>query len=553
MLKKIYSKKLETKERPSGTINFHNGLNVILGSKVGTSSIGKSTALLLVDFAFGGDTYAKSNAVTELGNHTIYFTFEFKNVDYNFARSTLSPNDITYLDDNLNIIKTEPKSNFIEWLSFQYKLDLSGLQFRNTISRFFRIYGKHNYSELRPLQTRSGNESQKNALNILVTLFNRYEEILVFKEQLKLAEEKITAYKSARKFEFIPSSVDGLKKYEANVIEIAKLQKDKADLKSSNNETINSEEIEKANTAKMLDTMLTDARAALRKKENDMHIIELNINQGVYPTEADLKSLREFFPEANLKKLMDIEKFHNKIHTILQEELYEAKLKIEEELIPLKNEVDKIQKQIEEIKPSMAFSEEFLDAYTQIDRKIHKLTDENEAFTTKNRLDKEKSQASNRLKEHIQSILFDIQKNINEQLEKITNFVSSGIDNAPILNIKSFDSYSFETPHDSGTGTNYKGMLFYDLSILRLTPLPAMAHDSLLFPFISDEHICKLLKLYASEKEKQIFISFDHEANYGQDTNRLLLEHQVLKLDANNKALFGHQWGRKESNNENSI
>ena len=86
MLKEIYSEQLVTKNRPDGIIKFHTGLNVVLGSKVGTTSIGKSTTLLLIDFAFGGNTYAGSNAVKELGNHTIYFTFSFNG------------NDLTLLD-----------------------------------------------------------------------------------------------------------------------------------------------------------------------------------------------------------------------------------------------------------------------------------------------------------------------------------------------------------------------------------------------------------------------------------------------------------------------
>ena len=53
MLDWIYSEKLKTKSRPDGTIHFHKGLNVILGSRDGTTSIGKSTSLLLIDYAFG--------------------------------------------------------------------------------------------------------------------------------------------------------------------------------------------------------------------------------------------------------------------------------------------------------------------------------------------------------------------------------------------------------------------------------------------------------------------------------------------------------------------
>ena len=299
--------------------------------------------------------------------------------------------------------------------------------------------------------------------------------------------------------------------------------------------------------------MLRDARGKLQQKQSDLHLINLNISQGVYPSEADLKSLADFFPEANFKKLMDIEKFHNKIQKILEEELMEAKEETLQEIAPLQALVDELQKQLEEIKPSMAFSQEFLYAYTQLDRKIHKLEDENDAFTTRNRLQNEKKLANERLKEHMRIILHEIEVMIQEKLVEISDYVSKGIDNHPIIRINEADSYTFETPRDTGTGTNYKGMLFYDLSILRLTNLPAMAHDSLLFPYISDENICRLLELYSKETTKQIFISFDHEDKYGKETKTLLQEHMVLKLDAEGDALFGKQWGRKDTTHENSI
>lgn len=161
---------------------------------------------------------------------------------------------------------------------------LPGLKFRNTVSRFFRIYGKSNYSETIHLQTRSGTESQKDALDVLISLFNKYEEIHTFKEQEKLAEAKISAYRAARKFEFIPSSVDGMKKYQADIEEIATLQRDRASLELSHNDEVNKKEIDKANQANYLKSMLSYARRALKQKENDLHLINLNINQGIYST-----------------------------------------------------------------------------------------------------------------------------------------------------------------------------------------------------------------------------------------------------------------------------
>ena len=553
MLKEIYCELLKTKNRPSGKIIFHNGLNVVLGSNDGTTSIGKSTSLLIIDFIFGGNTYTKSDAVKELGNHTFYFTFHFDGKDYRFARSTNSSANIDILDKTNNVSSTQTKDEYIDWLTRQYHLDYDGLIFRNTISRFFRIYGKNNYNERRPLQTRGGTESQKEAIKILVALFNRYGEIKSFEEQIHDVDDKITAFKKARKYDFIPSAVDGIKKYEENLSVIASLKNKKLQLEESNNSSITSSDVEQANTINNLKLMLRDARGKLQQKQSDLHLINLNITQGVYPTDADLKSLAKFFPEANFKKLMDIERFHNKIQKILEEELISAKEEAIKEITPLKDLVNQLQKQLEEIKPSMAFSQEFLYSYTQLDRKIHKLEDENEAFNTRNRLQTERKLANNRLKEHMRIILHELESMIQEKLTEISNYVSKGIDNAPIIRINESDSYTFETPKDNGTGTNYKGMLFYDLSILKLTNLPAMAHDSLLFPYISDKNICRLLELYSKETNKQIFISFDHEDNYGEETKALLQKHAILKLDADGDALFGKQWGRKDITHENSI
>ncbi len=54
-----------------GSIQFHKGLNVILGDDNATNSIGKSTLLMIIDFALGGDSLLKHNGdiVDELGHH----------------------------------------------------------------------------------------------------------------------------------------------------------------------------------------------------------------------------------------------------------------------------------------------------------------------------------------------------------------------------------------------------------------------------------------------------------------------------------------------------
>jgi len=71
-------------------ITFGQGLNTILGTNCGANSIGKSTVLMLVDFAFGGIDYIRKSVDihTNIGRHVINFTFEFEDELYYFSRAT---------------------------------------------------------------------------------------------------------------------------------------------------------------------------------------------------------------------------------------------------------------------------------------------------------------------------------------------------------------------------------------------------------------------------------------------------------------------------------
>jgi hypothetical protein len=98
MLKEIYCDKFKKK-----IIKFHNGLNVVLGDEIASNSIGKSTMLLAIDFAFGGSTYAKQeNIIRNVGHHTLKFTFVFNNKKYYFSRSTNSENNVIVCNELWN-------------------------------------------------------------------------------------------------------------------------------------------------------------------------------------------------------------------------------------------------------------------------------------------------------------------------------------------------------------------------------------------------------------------------------------------------------------------
>lgn len=305
-------------------------------------------------------------------------------------------------------------------------------------------------------------------------------------------------------------------------------------------------EVENANERNALRRQLNDIRRAVKAKKDELHLLDLNLQHGAYPTEADLKSLHEFFPEANFAKLVEVEKFHTKIQTILTEELLEAKQQVETQIAELQTLQDQILARMDSIPTSKAFTDEFLDAYTSLDRRINKLKDENDAFDTRDRLQKEKKEAKDRYDKQLESVLSKIEIAINTQMDAINDEVTGGEYNAPKLTLNAYNSYNFETPKDKGTGTNHRSMIIYDLAVLQNTNLPALAHDSIMFDSMPRPDLGNLIRVYNDQIEKQIFIAVDKTSECTQEAQQILQETTVLKLDNNEQALFGEKWSRKD-------
>lgn len=157
-------------------------------------------------------------------------------------------------------------------------------------------------------------------------------------------------------------------KYKQNVVEIATLEEDPRKLAQSDETDVEPAEIEKANERNELKRQLNDLHREIKSKRDELHLLDLNIHHGAYPTEADLKSLQEFFPGANLAKLVEIEKFHTKIQAILGEELEAAHTHVTKLLATLEEQAADLLARIDSIPTSKAFTDEFLDAYTELDR-----------------------------------------------------------------------------------------------------------------------------------------------------------------------------------------
>lgn len=81
MLKEIYCEQFYQKH-----ITFNEVLNVVLGTSAADNSIGKSTFLLIIDFVYGGNTYAKAIDIKEnVGNHDIFLHLNLRINYLNFV------------------------------------------------------------------------------------------------------------------------------------------------------------------------------------------------------------------------------------------------------------------------------------------------------------------------------------------------------------------------------------------------------------------------------------------------------------------------------------
>lgn len=80
-----------------------------------------------------------------------------------------------------------------------------------------------------------------------------------------------------------------------------------------------------------------------------------------------------------------------------------------------------------------------------------------------------KANADAVLKRSIEDILFEIEQTLNTKMEEFNDSLFDTKKKPPHVHFNSYNSYKFETPDNTGTGSNYKGMIVYDLAVLFTT------------------------------------------------------------------------------------
>ena len=540
MLKRITCDKFKT--QPD---EFHTGLNVVLGSSSGSNAIGKSTFLLILDFVFGGDNYAKSakDVVAHIDHHTINFEFEFDSAPFFFSRSTNRPSVVNRCDSKFHVIEELPVPKYRELLLHEYKILLQGISFGEIVERFFRIYGHGNHNEHKPLQ--GERESMAMAVEYLMKLLGRFEDV----QNLKTAEESY-GIKPSKQTERSVSDIsaelatnsekiDGLEKRREKLCR----QNEEADLRALG---IDQQQVERLIEIKKELSKLNRQKSRMTSQ---LHAVRNNMPDSDGVLKKDFSTLLRFFPDANTDAFTDVEKFHAKINGFLRADIEDEIARLIPQIEYIDADIASYEKQIADTGVAKSLSQSILTQYARVSREIEKLTEENEALRneivqTVKRKEMEHLLAS--LRKRLEDALAGAQNVVNAEMKRINDIITGGGRSAPELTLKPDKTFEFETKDDKSEGTAFKNLVVYDLSMLALTPLPALIHDSSIVKRIEDADFEQILSLYqkSGEKGKQVFIAFDKADSYTPNTNQVLEEATVLHLSVGSE-LFGMSWSRQ--------
>ena len=229
------------------------------------------------------------------------------------------------------------------------------------------------------------------------------------------------------------------------------------------------EEIEKNKQKAALLTQKYSIESAIQAGERKLRLLDVSLEYGLYPTEADMSALQEFFPEVNLRKLYEVEKYHKKLAGIMNEQFAAERTALEQELESLRLQHQGIRDQIRELGFVGNISKEFLDRHSELKAEIAALTTQNQAFLMQRDLQDAKAKAEETLRRSIETILAEIEEILNAKMKEFNDMLFRTHRKPPKIKFNRYDSYKFETPDDTGTGSNYKGMIVYDLAVLFTT------------------------------------------------------------------------------------
>jgi uncharacterized protein YydD (DUF2326 family) len=559
MLVEIYCDKFKTggkngKTRPA--ITFHEGLNAVIGDEDRSNSIGKSTLLMIIDFVFGGKDYInKCLAVQEnVKEHNICFTLKFNGVEYSFIRNTVKYGEVIRCNRQYIPYEDETPINIDEYTSFltkMYDLDFEGLSWRGLMSKHIRVHGRDTMDASRPLQEAKDGKVSDDIKRYLKQ-FRKYTIVEKQINQAKTAEEEKEAFRKSVGFHHIRmASCD--KEYKENEAKVAELLVKKNELaENSSKGLLDLSSIQAQKLDELNSTLVSYTRQRARV-QTQLNSLRKEMTEGKKTFKKSYSDLERFFPGTEFKEIAKIEKFHQSLSKVLQDEFKESEADLATTYVMLSNEISKIKEQIAETENIPNVTKAVLKEYARISTELNNLQAANEKFKTFDELKKTAKEYAKTRDEIIARELSDIQSVLNDKMKEITvEIVRDKNLIPPKLKLEKMNSYSFETKGDDGSGAGQRGLITFDLANMATSNIPFVIHDADLMDPIEKPILTELIKYYDSVKKqkRQVFVSFRSYEFYAEEIRPTLEKCKVTQLEAGGQELFGWAWNKEKQNEQ---
>ena len=522
----------------NNVINFHNGLNIILGDVNSSNSIGKSNLLLIIDFCFGGDTYVNHSidVIDELNHHSFYFTFLFDDEKLVFKRSTDDTQTVYVCNLKYEVIKSISIEEFTHTIQLKYNINYQNTTFRSLVSPFIRIWGKDNYDMKKPLKTYKNDSKEIIGIENLIKLFNEFSELEIINESIKKDEDSKKTINGMYRNELSQQITKSQFKKNESTIELIKSEIE--DIKENILKyVVNVDELINKNVLqikKKKDELLTKKS----NYENQLYRIEKNLELKSKVSKKQIDTLQIFFPNSNIKKIEKIEEFHSKLKNILSKEIKERQNYLKDKISLLADEISVLDTEME-VYIDNKNPKTIIEKVYELTIKLNEIQNTNHLYTKKEDILSEIKTLKEKKETILKTIIDKLSIEINDKISIISNSIYTNT-NPPKFELNT-NGYELHKPKDKGTGSSYMNLLIFDLSIFELTNLPILIHDSLLFDNISITNVEKLIQYY-DKCSKQIFISIDGQNKYSHLTE-IFQTKKVIELDGEN-VLFIKKWNK---------
>lgn len=533
MLKQIHCDKFR-----STPVNLHSGFNVVSGDRVATNSIGKSTFLMVVDFAMGGNTFLERNrdVVDELGHHSYLFTFEFEGIDYYFRRDTANKESVLVCDEEWNVSEALTIGDYCLFLSQHYRVSSLNLTFRQLASLFARVWGKENLDTDRPIDAHPKQRASE-AITFILKLFNRYEVLVALDEELKKAKSEKDALRDAFKENIVPKI--GKKQYKDNELLVRQSGDELDDIKTNlakyatNIREITNREITEIKTQK--DSLLKEKA----RIDSRLRRLQTSLNESRYIKTKRFEVLKEYFPEMDSGRIAQVEEFHSDIARILKRQILTSEKDLRDENERIEGVLAELNERLSTLLKNVENPTIIVDRVFELSNRKGKAEQENSYYDKSRALGVSVTELRSSLEEAKQKQLAMISASINDALHLASEEIYGSGRKSPYLTFTK-TNYRYKIFEDTGTGKAFSNLIMFDWALFTLTSIPFLIHDSLLFKNIENEAVAKMIEKY-SKFTRQTFVAIDETEKYGDMAKSIIDKHTVVSL-SDSSVLYIKDW-----------